>query len=288
MCTNYPKELRGRYSSLRRIRCRWHRFAVRPKQLLSMNHEASSSRRLEHFISGETSSVSSQLATVEQVTRRRHREWIARIESTEDRISSFWGQLITESIDRENSDLLLLRQTISEPLREVVHRISNRLDEDERKNTDRLEQLLDDVNQFTNTMVEFENVTLVQCQKAHWNDTVLVQKAKVLDSIPIEKSKTEKRELGLHSRWDSLAAKTTAHWASERAESRALLHLLDEQVQNIAATDERRIEDFIQKVQALKQNMVKERRERQKRDEEILELILKTQEMLQKQLLESL
>jgi len=247
----------------------------------------SSSSRLD-FISGEKSSVSSQLATVEQVTRRRHREWIARIESTEDRISSFWGQLINESIDRESSDILLQRQTISDPLKEVVHRISSRLEEEERKNTDRLEKLVDDVNRFTKALVEFENCTLVQCQNAHWNDTVLIQKNKVKDLITIEKSKTEKRELGLHSRWDAVAAKTTVHWASERAESRALLHLLEQQVQNVATTDERRMEDFIRKVQALKQNLVKERRERQKRDEEILEHIIKTQEMLQKQLLESL
>jgi hypothetical protein len=117
---------------------------------------------------------------------------------------------------------------------------------------------------------------------------VLVQKNKVEDLMTIEKSKTEKRELGLHSRWDALVAKTTVRWASERAESRAFLHLLEQQVQNVAATDERRMEDFIRKIQALKQELMKERRERQKRDEEILEHILKTQEMLQNQLLESL
>ncbi len=241
-----------------------------------------------YILDGEKSVVSSQLATVEQVTRRRHREWTSRVESTEDRMASFMGKLINESIDRESSHILVRTESIAKPLKEMCHRISSRMQEEEMKSTDLLGKLEDVVNRLTYAMAELENQTIVQCQQTHWKDSMLLQKSKVMDSVRIEKSKTEKREGGLHNRWDTLAAKTTVEWARERAESKALLHFLEQQVQSVATVDERRTEDFIQRVQTLKQDIARERKERQRRDEEIMDLILQTQDMLQKQLLESL
>mmetsp|Transcript_15379 Transcript_15379/g.21920 ORF Transcript_15379/g.21920 Transcript_15379/m.21920 type:complete len:216 (+) Transcript_15379:126-773(+) len=191
--------------------------------------------------------ASSDFASLEEKTRRRHREAMNRISTMEDRMATFTGTLGREAMELESSHQFVRTQLITQPLEGVVHRIADRVLSSSDQSTKRLVQIEETIRQLTHDMTEFETRTIVPYNKEHQSSMEKI--SLVQDSVQLERYKAEKREWGLQSRCDSnLVAQTTVQWAKVRAENKALLHFMEEQVHNIAGIDERRTEDFQRKV----------------------------------------
>eukprot|EP00590_Aulacoseira_subarctica_P011706 CAMPEP_0172423800 /NCGR_PEP_ID=MMETSP1064-20121228/17749_1 /TAXON_ID=202472 /ORGANISM="Aulacoseira subarctica , Strain CCAP 1002/5" /LENGTH=164 /DNA_ID=CAMNT_0013165343 /DNA_START=80 /DNA_END=571 /DNA_ORIENTATION=- len=161
----------------------------------------------------------------------------------EDRMATFTGTLGREAMELESSHQFVRTQLITQPLEGVVHRIADRVLSSSDQSTKRLVQIEETIRQLTHDMTEFETRTIVPYNKEHQSSMEKI--SLVQDSVQLERYKAEKREWGLQSRCDSnLVAQTTVQWAKVRAENKALLHFMEEQVHNIAGIDERRTEDF--------------------------------------------
>jgi len=230
-----------------------------------------------------------ELSLLEQSSKRRHREHRSRIVTTEERISTFNVQLVKETSAREAHETQLLEHSIVRPLGAFVDRFIDDTYEQGLVQPlhRRLCDLESDVSLLTQQMVDLETKQIV-----NWNNEYLIPLQLDIEQldmlVQMEAQKSSKREEALwHRLGTALASNTSVLHAESRSSTVALLQILEEKIQDAELLDEQRIEELLREVQDLKEALHKERQERQQRDEEVLEDILKTQQMLEQFVLDS-
>jgi len=106
--------------------------------------------------------------------------------------------------------------------------------------------------------------------------------------IQMERFKSSKREQSIHHKIDSTAGVTQKSLAEERATAHAELTILAEKVTEAGGWDEARTARFLAEVRDIREMLRREREERVKTDELVLDQIVQTRELLHRTLLDSL
>ncbi len=136
------------------------------------------------------------------------------------------------------------------------------------------------------------NYHIHTCTPSSIQTNLLNFQSQVQNNIPshiqMEKFKSSKREQSIHHKIDSMAGITQKSLSEERATAHAELTILKEKVLEAGGWDELRTARFLSEVREIRESLRREREERMKKDEFVLNRIVETRELLHKTLLDSL
>jgi len=107
-------------------------------------------------------------------------------------------------------------------------------------------------------------------------------------TLRLEQSKGHKVEGGMVRKFESCAAALEGKLVEEQVGRYSAFEVLKEEVENMVGVDAKKEEHFLREIRELRERLRVEREERRRRDEEVVERIVKTKVALQKIVLESL
>jgi hypothetical protein len=163
-------------------------------------------------------------------------------------------------------------------------------DEDELQSSTQpsIKSISNDISLLTSNLNHHIHISTPAAMKENLHDF----KAQVQNQIPahiqMEKLKATKREQSIYQKFESMAGMTSKSIAEESAERHAELTLLKEKVLEAGGWDELRTSRFLKEIAEIREMLRKEREERMKKDEIILNQIVESREFLQRTLLDSL
>mmetsp|Transcript_55569 Transcript_55569/g.67018 ORF Transcript_55569/g.67018 Transcript_55569/m.67018 type:complete len:292 (-) Transcript_55569:2447-3322(-) len=260
-------------------------------------------------------SAPSELNELEEQTRKKQEDFQKHITSIEERIALWTVSLSREAIDREAANASLIEESVNIPIEERVKqiaetidvnmvqricRVSNNKDENtgETKEagigeidgniiTSELPKLEECASNVQKGMLQFEHETFVEFQSQYFRplEDALTKKTRTM--MQNESTKSEKRQAATVMRFESHAGDVARGKHEEKARRIATLAAVERQVLDAASGDEKRASHFLEEVYAMKNMILKERRERQKQDAIIVDAIVRTQELMRKSVLES-
>mmetsp|Transcript_8571 Transcript_8571/g.12443 ORF Transcript_8571/g.12443 Transcript_8571/m.12443 type:complete len:276 (+) Transcript_8571:109-936(+) len=228
-----------------------------------------------------------ELHRVEVENRRRQKEFRNRIASIEQRIALWTAKLARETLDRESATSQLAEQSIVQPLESCLVAVTQQLERDiMNKFTDAREGLLTNLeirlDELTHNMTALEYDTIHSCTEKHFDSIDTRLQSNTIPNMTLEGLKSTKREGGMVRRFERHAGDSVKCIALESA-VRAGTLASDE----MASVEDRRTKQFLEEVKMMKENILREREERQRQDQSVLDEIVRTQKMLQKVVLES-
>jgi hypothetical protein len=119
-------------------------------------------------------------------------------------------------------------------------------------------------------------------------DETLEQETRQLaQDISLQIRKSDKRQVGVHRRWETLAGSLWARrWHEERASRYAAVELMKVQIDNLRTLEQTRGQELLLQMQTLRHQIAEERAERQRRDAKIMQGIQQTASTMQEALLD--
>lgn len=137
-------------------------------------------------------------------------------------------------------------------------------------------------NHLEALMNHHKHVTLFQSRRQNFDTINDVYRKTLQPALALEVTKADKREEGIIRSFDSNSGEYT-RLAAELASSRVSeLGYIEKEIDSWDLSDLTRAEHYLQEIQKLKQRILDERAERMKQDELVVERIVQTRKMLEK------
>ena len=137
-------------------------------------------------------------------------------------------------------------------------------------------------NHLEALMNHHKHVTLFQSRRQNFDTINDIYRKTLQPALALEITKADKREDGMIRRFDSNSGEYT-RLAAELASSRVCeLGYIEKEIDSWDLSDMTRAEHYLREIQKLKQRILDERSERMKQDELVVERIVQTRKMLEK------
>jgi len=183
------------------------------------------------------------------------------------------------ALNRERSHDALLRE-VSEPLNELVASLRAE------KDTGRLRAV-----EGTRLGEEFArlHVEVQECKRKEFESLEReVASEQLVGRVRLESKQAGRREAEIERKFEVLVGTSARVAMEERTDRLVEMELMKDFVDNLTQRDKKREQVFMQQVREVKDTLQKEREDRKKADERVLDQIIKTQERIQKQILDSI
>lgn len=145
-----------------------------------------------------------------------------------------------------------------------------------------------DTDTLRKQLLEFRHVTIPALKNQHLDSLELKVKRELAARMHVENIKTAKRELAIDKKFEAFAGLTERSLCETNAKRVVELEQLREKINEAGGWDEKRTSNFLEEVRLLRESIAREREERMKNDELVLEKIVESRVKLHKILLESM
>ncbi|GFH58589.1 hypothetical protein CTEN210_15065 [Chaetoceros tenuissimus] len=145
-----------------------------------------------------------------------------------------------------------------------------------------------DTETLRKRLLEFRHVTVPALKSQHFDSLELKVTRELAAKMHVENIKTAKRELAIDKKFEAFAGLTERSLCETNAKRVVELEQLREKINEAGGWDEKRTSNFLEEVRLLRESIAREREERMKNDELVLEKIVESRVKLHKILLESM
>mmetsp|Transcript_16382 Transcript_16382/g.32606 ORF Transcript_16382/g.32606 Transcript_16382/m.32606 type:complete len:285 (-) Transcript_16382:817-1671(-) len=247
------------------------------------------SKRVPLMVDQE-SRLDSQLPVLDEGTRRRNREFKRRMDAIQCRQEVWMEKLAQEEKDRD-ADHAAVMSSIESTFNSAVNAVWDKIDADFRvfhevhipPHEGRMTALEADFDDFV-------NVTVPKCID-ECSEMIARKVVKAREYFEIENTKVLKREEKIVERFEAHVGRTAQGLEDEEATRIAKLRLLTEEIDKPERVDERleevKITKVMREIVKVREMIKAEEEERAEEDGLILDEMLRTQEKLQKSVLEN-
>jgi hypothetical protein len=120
-----------------------------------------------------------------------------------------------------------------------------------------------------------------------FDDTLEQETRQCAQDIALEIRKSDKRQNGVHRRWETMVGSLWARrWHEERASRYAAVEMMKVEIDNLRTLEQERGHEILLHIQTLRHQLAEERAERQRSDDKILRGIRQNAAVMQEALLE--
>ena len=136
-------------------------------------------------------------------------------------------------------------------------------------------------NQIEAQMNHHKHVTLYHSRKHNFDSIDQECRKTVSPELALEMTKADKREVGLIRRFDASSGEFSRLSAEMTASRKSSLGLIEKAIDDWDVSDLTRAEYYLAEIQKLKQRVLKEREERIRQDELVVEKIIQAKKTLE-------
>jgi hypothetical protein len=250
-------------------------------------HEEEAPSRKPHFdFLSDQQSIQAELQRAQEMTLRRRRNFLERMENIEMDLCKITAQYGDESMDFNLAIRDTIDRVMTRPLEAATERfVMDRDSCDVRRTAIRnLERRLDNLD---SRMTRHIHVTLGDSKRDEL-DTLQDQISHDLrPSMRVLTSKSNKIEGGIVRRYEELVEMMSYKYSQESAARLASLSLLNDKASTFASQDEIQLDDFLDTIRTLRIRLQEERAARKAADQKILNDVVKTTTAMKRALLDS-
>ena len=243
--------------------------------------------RKSHFqFLSDQESMQAELQRAQEMTLRRRRQFLERMETIELDLCKISAQYGEEAMNFNLAIRDTIDRVVTRPLEAATERfVMERDGSDVRRTSIRnLERRLDNLD---SRMTRHIHVTLGDAKQDEL-DTLQDQISQDLKpSMQIISSKSNKIEGGIVRRYEEVAGTVAYRYSQESAARHASLSLLSDKVQEFAAQEENKLDDFLDTIRSIRMQLKEEREARKAADQKILNDVVKTTAAIKRALLDS-
>jgi len=232
--------------------------------------------------------VPTELSEMETRTLQRRREFDTSVHDLECKVAQLMARLAHERMDREKVMHNTQRDTVLEPVEQVLEQLSYIRDAqnaaDDKPTWMSLERRL---TQLDSNFTYCVHVGLQDAKRAQL-DSLHDQLAHDLTSeLKLEAFKADKREGGMVRRFEGMVGTMARRIQEESAARVAAVEMASKQLKEISEIDVRRGDGFLTTIQQLRAQIKQERMQRQAQDRIILDRIVQTTATMKRAVLET-
>ena len=268
-----------------------------------------------------------ELQRLERDTVRRRQEFKRKVRDLGNEIATWTARLANETVERDRHFDDLAQRAVGVPLENAVERVMARMEERltapfeqrpersetssgeefgaeeaaavvaERRTTTKskiptFQEVESRSSRLDSGLLEHAHKTVYDARVRHIDSVRSRLREEAYPSLRLETTKANKREGGMVRTFEGAAASAAHSLAEENAGRVAELGMLKEEVERVVSeketVDERKMEEWLGGFLSVREALEGERRERQQADERVMDQIIKTKEVLQRTVLESL
>lgn len=149
-------------------------------------------------------------------------------------------------------------------------------------------QLDHNISNLKQDLLTFQHKTIYQLENKHLLHLQRILTERMAPQIRLEQTKADKREGSLVRTFEAMAANSQRHAMEQLSLEKTELHLLQQEYERMCQAQQKQTHDFLQQISQIRKMIQQERLERQAQDQIIIDRIIQTQELLQKNVLDSM
>jgi hypothetical protein len=220
----------------------------------------------------EEKAIPTQLNHLQQTSLRRRHDFQTNVHDLECRVAAITASLAQEEMECHRSLKDFCAKTVYHPLEQASEEIFLRR-EHSTPSTNWV-QLEGRLSALDSNMTHSIHVDLETTKRAELDSLQEELEHEIEPLVKLETHKADKREGSLFRRWEDLCGTMARRFQEERATRMAVAEVTSRQMRSLEDFDERKAEEYLDKITQLRQKLDEERATRQASDRRIYELIL--------------
>jgi hypothetical protein len=226
----------------------------------------------------EEKAIPTQLNHMQQTSLRRRHDFQTNVHDLECRVAAITASLAQEEMERHRALTDFCAKNVYHPLEQASEEIFLRR-EHSPPSTNWV-QLEGRLSALDSNMTHSIHVDLETTKRAELDSLQEELEHEIEPLVKLETHKADKREGSLFRRWEDLCGSMARRFHEERATRMAVAEVTSRQMRFLEDLDERKAEEYLDKIAQLRQKLHEERATREASDQRIYERILDREALL--------